>query len=113
MTNLEYDSSERLTKLVRVNSAVADIVTRLAYPSATQTVVAGPNTNQSQPVTAVPRSTFYLDATGWVTAATDPMGRAQGASYTADFDVATATSGARASAGTTTNAFGAGVPMWV
>lgn len=106
-TRLDYDGTDRLTKLTRVNPGASDSVTRLAYPSDTQTLVAGPNTDQSQPVGSVARSSFTLDAGDRVTAATDPMGRAKGASYTADFDVATATSGSGTTAGTTTNTFGA------
>lgn len=106
-TEFAYDDQDRLTALTRAAGVGQAAVTRLSYASDTQTLVAGANTNQSLAVSAVPRSTFTLDATDRVTKATDPLGRAQGASYTADFDVASATSGSGTSAGTTTNTFGA------
>ena len=106
-TRFEYDDQNRLTKLIRVSETTDDSITRLSYTSDTQTLVAGPNTDQSKPVGSVPRSTFTLDASDHVTKASDPMGRSKDASYTADFDIASTTSGSGASAGTTTNTFGA------
>ena len=107
ITRFEYDEANRLTRLIRVRDTTENSVTRLAYASDTQTLVAGPNTDQSQAVASVPRSTYTLDASDRVTKATDAMGRVKGASYTADFDIASSTSGAGATAGTTTNTFGA------
>jgi RHS repeat-associated protein len=107
VTRFEYDAQERLVRLIRANGATTHSVTRLAYPSDTQTLVAGPNTNQSQAVNTVPRTTYTLNATDRVTAVTDPMGRARSSTYTADFDTATATSGTGATGGTTTNTYGA------
>ncbi|MCT1545863.1 MULTISPECIES: RHS repeat-associated core domain-containing protein [Kocuria] len=106
-TEFTYDDTNRLTALSRVAGDGQNAVTRLAYASDTQTLVAGPNTDQSQPVGSVPRSTFTLDASDHVTKASDPVGRSKDASYTADFDIASTTSGSGASAGTTTNTFGA------
>ncbi|MFJ2633295.1 hypothetical protein ACIO6U_15310 [Streptomyces sp. NPDC087422] len=37
-----------------------DSVARLSYPSATQTLLAAPNTDQAQPVASVPHTTYDL-----------------------------------------------------
>ncbi|WP_152683414.1 RHS repeat-associated core domain-containing protein [Kocuria sp. SM24M-10] len=58
-------------------------------------------------MSSVPRTTYTLNASQRVTAATDAMGRAVSKTYTPDFDTATATQGSGATAGTTTNTFGA------
>ncbi|MFW6187053.1 MAG: RHS repeat-associated core domain-containing protein, partial [Actinomycetota bacterium] len=107
VTNIAYDASDRVTRVGKVNSDGANSRTRFEYPSDTQTLVADPNTDQAAAVSAVPRTTYTLNASDRVTAVTDPMGRAQSKTYTPDFDTATATQGAGASAGTTTNTFGA------
>lgn len=110
VTDISYDASDRVTAITERNTTTGspgDSSTRFAYSSATQTLVADPNTNQGSAVSAVPRTTYTLNADQRVTAATDAMGRAVSKTYTPDFDTATATSGTGASAGTTTNTFGA------
>ncbi|THE18939.1 hypothetical protein E1J17_03555 [Kocuria rosea] len=107
VTNIAYDASDRVTRVGKVNSDGANSRTRFDYPSATQTLVADPNTDQNAAVSAVPRTTYTLNADQRVTAATDAMGRAAAKTYTPDFDTATATSGTGTTAGTTTNTFGA------
>ena len=83
-------------------------VTRFAYPSATQTLLARPNTNQSAAVSTVPRITYTINSTSHlVTNAVDEMGRVQAATYTPNGDIATATSGSGSTAGTTTSTYGA------
>jgi RHS repeat-associated protein len=109
-TNLTYDTSGRVTQIERVNASAGspgNSITRITYPSTTQTLVAGPNTDQAVPVASGPRTTYTLDSGGRVTAATDPMGRAQAATYTGDFDTLTATQGTGTTSGTTTNTYGA------
>lgn len=108
-TNFTYDTTGKLTQVEKVNQSAGSpgsSVTRIAYPSATQTLVAGPNTNLASAVTAVPRTTYTIAANKTVTAVTDPMGRAQSATYTGDFDTLTATQGTGTTAGTTTNTYG-------
>jgi RHS repeat-associated protein len=101
----------KLEKIAQTNTTAGSpgtSTTRLAYASATQTLVAGPNTDQAQAVTAVPRTTYTFDATSkLVTAATDAMGRNRAATYTPNADVASATSGTGATAGTSTAEYGA------
>jgi YD repeat-containing protein len=84
----------KLEKIAQTNTTAGSpgtSTTRLAYASATQTLVAGPNTDQAQAVTAVPRTTYTFDATSkLVTAATDAMGRNRAATYTPNADVASA-----------------------
>jgi RHS repeat-associated protein len=72
--------------------------------SSTQTQVADPNTDQSQPVANVPHTTYTLDSQKRVTQATDPAGNNRSASYTPFNDVKTFTN---AVGGQTTNTFGA------
>ncbi len=108
-TNFTYDTAGKLTQVEKVNQSAGspgNSVTRIAYPSATQTLVAGPNTNLASAVTAVPRTTYTIAANKTVTAVTDPMGRAQSTTYTGDFDTLTATQGSGTTAGTTTNTYG-------
>lgn len=101
----------RVTSISQSNTTAGSpgtSVTRLAYPSTTQTLVARPNTNQSSPVASVPRTAYTIASSSrLVTAVTDEMGRRQAASYTANGDVATATSGTGATAGTTNATYGA------
>lgn len=108
-TNFTYDTTGKLTQVEKVNTSPGspgNSVTRIAYPSTTQTLVAGPNTDPALAVTAVPRTTYTIAANKTVTSATDPMGRAQSATYTGDFDTLSSTQGTGTTAGTTTNTYG-------
>ncbi|MFC8304278.1 RHS repeat-associated core domain-containing protein [Specibacter sp. NPDC057265] len=110
VTTLTYDGTGRVTKMEKTNTTAGSpgsSITRLVYPSATQTLVAGPNTDQAVAVATGPRTTYTLTTTKRVSAVTDPMGRAQAKTYTGDFDTLTATQGTGTTAGTTTNTFGA------
>ena len=111
VTTFTYGTTGRVEKVAQANTSVGSpgtSTTRISYPSATQTLVAGPNTDQASAVSAVPRTTYTVNlASKLVTAATDPMGRARAATYTVNADVATATSGTGATAGTSTAAYGA------
>lgn len=109
-TLLTYDTTGRVTQIERVNTSAGspgNSITRITYPSSTQTLVAGPNTDQAVPVASGPRTTYTLNTGGRVTSATDPMGRAQAKTYTGDFDTLTATQGTGTTSGTTTNTYGA------
>jgi RHS repeat-associated protein len=109
-TNLTYDTTGRVTQIERVNASAGspgNSITRITYPSSTQTLVAGPNTDQAVAVASGPRTTYTLNTGGRVTAATDPMGRAKAATYTGDFDTLTAARGTGTTSGTTTNTYGA------
>lgn len=82
--------------------------TRLEYPSATQTLVARPNTNQSASVGSVPHIEYTVNSTSFlVTGSVDEMGRSRGATYTPNGDGATATQGTGGGASTTTATYGA------
>ncbi|MFE9191538.1 RHS repeat-associated core domain-containing protein [Micromonospora sp. NPDC007208] len=95
-TTITYDAAHRVTSLTRAfkpeNPSVG-ATTRWAYPSATQTLIADANTNQSQPVTSVPRSTYTVNADRRVTGLVDPDGKARSISYTPNLDVASTQSG--------------------
>jgi len=103
---ITYDSQHRVTSLTRndgPNGTSSTATTRLAYVSSTQTEVADPNTDQSQPVGSVPHSTYTLDAQTRVTQVTDPAGNNRSVSYTFFSDVASVTN---AVGGTLTNTYG-------
>jgi YD repeat-containing protein len=76
-------------------------VTRFAY-TATTTVVADPNTDQAQSVSAVPRTTYTLTGDGQklIASVTDPTGNVRSASYTPFLDVSSATDTAGTASGT-------------
>ncbi|MFI5761798.1 RHS repeat-associated core domain-containing protein [Streptomyces sp. NPDC051563] len=98
-----------ITQENKASGSPGDSVTRLSYADPAKTVVASPNTDQAQAITAVPHTTYELtdDKSGRVKKATDAEGRERSKTYTANFDTATATDGTGAGAGTTTNTFGA------
>lgn len=106
-----YDSSARVTSVVQHDSSIGgagDGTTRFVYQagSPVTTLVASPVTNQSQAVTAVPHTTYTLNADTRVTKVVDAAGREQDASYTPNSDVASASTGVDGSS-TVTNAYGA------
>ncbi|PYI38876.1 hypothetical protein CVS30_08630 [Arthrobacter psychrolactophilus] len=110
VTTITYDSTGRVTKMEKTNTTAGspgNSITRLSYPTSTQTLLAGPNTDPAVAITTGPRTTYTLNTAKRVTAVTDPMGRARVATYTADFDTLTATQGTGTTAGTTTNTYGA------
>ncbi|MHA7175168.1 RHS repeat domain-containing protein [Arthrobacter sp. Sr24] len=111
VTTLSYDSAGKVTQIQKTNTSAGspgDSITRLTYPSSTQTLLAGPNTHQGTAVSLVPHTTYTLGADKRVSAVTDEMGRARSKTYTADVDTLTATRGTGTTAGTTTtNTFGA------
>ncbi|MER7588850.1 RHS repeat-associated core domain-containing protein [Micromonospora sp. NPDC127501] len=108
VATLTYDSAHRVTSIQRVideeDAPGATAVTRWAYPSATQTLIADANTNQSQPVTSVPRTTYTINSDKRVTKAVDPEGKTRENSYTPYNDVLTSTNG---TGGVTSNGYAA------
>ncbi|MEV5706803.1 RHS repeat-associated core domain-containing protein [Actinoallomurus sp. NPDC052274] len=106
-TRIDYDGGHRATAVTRfvTGSAGDGQVTRLAYTSSTQTLVADPNTDQAKAVADVPHTTYTVDSgSKRVTETTDPEGHKRKRSYTPFYDVATSTN---AVGGTTTNSYGA------
>lgn len=109
-TRFTYDTSNRVTSITQIESVAGgpgDSVTRLAYPSSTQTLVADPSTNQASAVSSVPHTTYTLDGTQRVTTTVDAAGRIRSRTYTPMFDTATATRGTGGTASTTMNTWGA------
>lgn len=92
VTTIGYDSAHRVTSISRGNPGGAAALTRFAYPSGAQTLLADPNTNPASAVAAVPHTTYTLDANERVTQAVDPLGRTRSRTYTPLADVASATS---------------------
>jgi len=92
-TTIAYDSSHRVTSLTRlIGPKSTDLATtRLSYVSSTQTQVADPNTDQTQPVANVPHTTYTLDSQLRVTKVTDQAGNNRSISYTPFNDVTTFT----------------------
>ncbi|WP_157431573.1 RHS repeat-associated core domain-containing protein [Actinomadura hibisca] len=103
VTQIAYDSGHRALSVTQVGSSASQ-VTRLAYPSDTQTKVADPNTDQSKAVADVPHTTYTLNANHRVTKTVDPAGKTRAKSYTPFSDVETYQN---ANQGMTSNAFGA------
>ncbi|MFJ5611089.1 RHS repeat domain-containing protein [Streptomyces sp. NPDC093221] len=111
ITNFTY-GARGVTSVTQHNTATGspgDSVTRLSYPSATQTLLAAPDTNQTQSVSTVPHTTYDLSAdnTAHVTKATDADGNVRSKTYTANFDTSTSTIGAGTGASTTSNEYNA------
>lgn len=98
-----------ITQENKAPGSPGDSITRLSYADPARTVMASPNTDQAKAITAVPHTTYELTDDKWarVGKATDAEGRERSKTYTANFDTASSTDGSGASAGTTTNTFGA------
>ncbi|MFL5912583.1 MAG: hypothetical protein ACJ768_18695, partial [Gaiellaceae bacterium] len=97
VTRFTYDSTHRVTSVTQVNAAAGspgDSITRLSYPTTSQTLVADPNTDQAQPVASVPHTTYNMTANGdlRVASAVDAAGNTRSRTYTPFADVATLTS---------------------
>ena len=110
-TQFTYDASKRVTSITQVESSgngPGNSVTRLTYPSATQTLMASPTTDQAQAVSVVPHTTYTIDSSNQrVTKAVDAAGRTRADTYSANFDIATHAVGSPGAESTTTNTFGA------
>lgn len=91
VTSISYDTAGRVASITQPTASAAAAVTRFSY-SAGQTLVADPNTNQSLPITSVPRTTYAIGAGMFmVNQATDPSGAVRAQTFTPFFDVASAT----------------------
>ncbi|GAB7038779.1 MULTISPECIES: RHS repeat-associated core domain-containing protein [Catenuloplanes] len=89
ITTLTYDSAHRVTSVSRLygTTATEAAVTRFAYPSASQTLVADANTDLSQAVAAVPHTTYTLNGEKRVTRAVDAAGKVRERTYNVHQDV--------------------------
>jgi RHS repeat-associated protein len=105
-TTIAYDASHRVTSLTRfIGPKSIDLATtRLSYVSSTETQVADPNTDQTQPVANVPNTTYTLDSQQRVSKVTDQAGDSRSYTYNAFDAVATYTD---ALGNKSTNSFGA------
>ena len=95
-TAFTYDSSRRVTSITQTESSgtgPGNSISRLSYPSATQTLLASPNTDQGSAITAVPHTTYTIDSSQRVTHVVDAAGRTQDTSYNANFDTTSHTLG--------------------
>jgi RHS repeat-associated protein len=105
-TTLTYNSNHQVTAVSQpYGSGGGTATTRLSYVSPTETQVATPNTDQSEPVASVPNITYTIDpATSLVTNVVNQAGNTESTTYTPFDDVATSTN---AVGGVTTNTYGA------
>jgi RHS repeat-associated protein len=106
-TRLTYNSAHQVTAVSQPygsGSGSATATTRLSYVSSTETQVAAPNTNQSQAVSAVPDTTFTVNAQDLVTKTVDPAGNTSSTAYNSTTN--NVTSSVNALGGTTTNTYG-------
>ncbi len=88
-TAFSYDSSRRVASITQTENSgngPGNSVTRLSYASATQTLLAGPDTDQGSAITAVPNTTYTIDSSQRVTHVVDAAGRTQDKGYNANFD---------------------------
>ncbi|PZF61821.1 hypothetical protein DEI81_10535 [Curtobacterium sp. MCBD17_013] len=105
VTTITYDSSDRVTEVDQQNTSAGSpgtSTTRLTYPSSSQTLVAGPDTDATQAVSAVPHTTYTVDSTNHlVTTAVDAAGRSRSAQYSsANMAPTSSTVGTGSGAGT-------------
>ncbi|WP_305074300.1 RHS repeat-associated core domain-containing protein [Micromonospora okii] len=105
-STVTYDGQHRVTSFTQVtnNATGQGATTRFAYPTSSQTKVADPRQDLSQPVASVPHTTYDLNGDELVTKTTDPAGNERSKTYTPFSDVATDVS---PEGGTVTNTFGA------
>ena len=104
-TTVSYDSTHRVTSLTRWNTVTNQGgITRLSYPSGTQTLLADANTDPAQAISVVPHTTYTINAGKRVTGVQDANGHSQSKTYNAFNDVATSTD---AYTKVTTNTYGA------
>jgi RHS repeat-associated protein len=105
-TDFSYDSTGKIAEIDQLNTTTGSpgtSTTRLTYPSGTQTLVAGPNTNPAVAVATGPHTTYAINSTQeLVNSATDPLGRQRSKTYNANALPLTASSGASGAAGSTT-----------
>ncbi|WP_231394742.1 RHS repeat-associated core domain-containing protein [Micromonospora sp. CNB394] len=101
-----YDGQHRVTSFTQVtdNATNQGATTRFAYPTSSQTKMADPRQDLSQPVASVPHTTYDLNSDKRVTKATDPAGNERSKTYTPWQDVATTIS---PEGSTVTNTYGA------
>ncbi|WP_229397974.1 RHS repeat-associated core domain-containing protein [Micromonospora okii] len=105
-STVTYDGQHRVTSFTQVtnNATGQGATTRFAYPTSSQTKVADPRQDLSQPVASVPHTTYDLNGDKRVTKTTDPAGNERSKTYTPFSDVATDVS---PEGGTVTNTYGA------
>ncbi|MGW2625559.1 RHS repeat-associated core domain-containing protein [Micromonospora taraxaci] len=105
-STVTYDGQHRVTSFTQVTDNVTGqgATTRFAYPTSSQTKVADPRQDLSQPVASVPHTTYELNSDKRVTKATDPAGNERSKTYTPWQDVKTDVS---PEGGTVTNTYGA------
>jgi RHS repeat-associated protein len=104
-TQLNYNSAHQVTSVTQPTTSGNTATTRFDYVSSTETLVADPNTDQSDPVTSVPNVTYTVDpSTSLVTKTVDQAGDTVSTSYTPFDDIATYTNGV---GGETKNTYGA------
>ncbi|MFI1278363.1 RHS repeat-associated core domain-containing protein [Micromonospora sp. NPDC020751] len=105
-STVTYDGQHRVTSFTQVtnNATGQGATTRFAYPTSSQTKVADPRQDLSQPVASVPHTTYDLNSDKRVTKTTDPAGNERSKTYTPFSDVATDVS---PEGGTVTNTYGA------
>lgn len=90
-TTLGFTSGKTSSVAQQNPDGVGTSTTRLTYPSGTQTLVADPTTDQSQPVASVPNTSYTISTDGLmlVTGTTDPDGNKRSSTYTALGNIST------------------------
>jgi len=105
-TDVSYNATGQVSEVDQLNTTPGSpgtSTTRLTYPSTSQTLVAGPDTNTSVAVAAGSHITYTINPTqNLVQQSTDAMGRVRAATYNTNSLPLTQTSGASGATGTTT-----------
>jgi RHS repeat-associated protein len=107
-TKLTYNSAHQVTSVVQPTTGSGTATTRFDYVSSTQTQVADPNTNQSDPVSSVPNTTYTVTpSSSLVTKVVDQAGDTLSTTTYNSYNEVLTTENANGTTGTTTNAYGA------
>jgi RHS repeat-associated protein len=107
-TTLTYNSAHQVTSVTQPTTGTSTATTRFDYVSATETQVADPNTNQSDPVPSVPNITYTINSSSsLVTKTVDQAGDTRSTTYNGFNQVLTSVN-ANGASGTTTNTYGTG-----
>src|SRR5579875_2769313 len=84
-TTLAYNSSHQVTSVTQQTTGTSTATSLLSDVSATETQMATPDTDQSQPVSAVPNVTYTIaPSTSLVTQTTDQGGNTHSATYNSE-----------------------------
>ncbi len=98
VTQFTVNAAHKVTKVTQLNPSTGspgDSITRLSYPSASQTLLADPDSDQTLAVANTAHTTYTIDAATGSPSAVDADGNTRTAGYTGDYDVNATSIGTR------------------